>query len=794
MITVNWHYFQAKTGDSAPAEFERLCYFIFCRRYHRLYDISRYRNHPALETSPIEVDGELVGFQSKFFLDKFSNYKSDILDAVEKVSVYYPKIKRLVFFMPMDHDFNPKAKNDSLETAAQKEIESRAISHGFKIEWFCHSNFEATFSNKAYYDIGCYYFSDKRGIFALFDEIDCSKKRFIQTIHDSIEVGGKKFKIDRKELLKKIELSNAGTIFILYGEGGIGKSGVIKELIQEGNGTTWVFRPEEVVRFFSDSELSRNWHTAIGDVINETNDIANRTIIVDAAEKIENLESGGGIFFAVIRTFVDAGWKVVFTIRTMFCDMLVRYLSSNMPSSHVRREMISPLTLAEMGRVESEFGIRLPSETCALHFLKIPFYLNIYIKNVKEFQKSDLRDFKKHLWCLVVEGGYVGDFAAACFQGMVIKHIAEHDYWLNVSSASKEIIQTLVEREILLQDVATSQYYIAHDIYEEIALEHEIEKIFVKWSSDEFFQKIPESRTMIRAFRMWLKDKLESEIDSVKGIVCSAINQVGGRWKNEALIAILNSSYAETFLAENKDRLFADKVAFLCSVIKLVRCACKEPRRDFPISELSNTTLRYYLTKPSGRAWEVLISFICDNDACLHGFDLGPIVDFICEWIQCNSDGEVARKAGLFAMKVSLQDGKEFETHYDSWGNLTKIITASSKEIHNELHEFISFTLNDYNPSTVGLQREIYKGVLEHPYEHVNFIKEFPELTRQMAMAAWFKSRNHYYSTEWAEEVFGLSDRFLGSCVCPSVHATPIYMLLKVDFIKTLDFLVEVVN
>ena len=229
MITVNWHYFQAKTGDSAPAEFERLCYFIFCRRYHRLYGISRYRNHPALETSPIEVDGELVGFQSKFFLDKFSNYKSDILDAVEKVSVYYPKIKRLVFFMPMDHDFNPKAKNDSLETAAQKEIESRAISHGFNIEWFCHSNFEATFSNKAYYDIGCYYFSDKRGIFALFDEIDCSKKRFIQTIHDSIEVGGKKFKIDRKELLKKIELSNAGTIFILYGEGGIGKSGVIKE-------------------------------------------------------------------------------------------------------------------------------------------------------------------------------------------------------------------------------------------------------------------------------------------------------------------------------------------------------------------------------------------------------------------------------------------------------------------------------------------------------------------------------------------------------------------------------------
>jgi len=794
MISVNWHKFQAKVGDSAPAEFERLCYLIFCRKYNRPYGIFRYRDHPALETSPIEVDGELVGFQSKFFLDKFSNHKSDIIEAVEKVEKHYKELKRLIFFMPMDHDCNQNAADDGHETNAQREVENLAISFGFKIEWFCHSHFEATFSNKLYFDIGRHYFSDDHGMFALFDEIDCCKKRFLKTIHDSIEVGGKKFKIDRKELLKKIELSEGGTIFILYGEGGIGKSGVIKELIQDGNGTTWVFRPEEVVRFFSDSELSRSWHTAIGNVINETNDIVNRTIIVDSAEKIENLESDGGIFFAVIRIFVDAGWKVVFTIRTMFCDMLVRYLSSNMSSLHVQREMISPLTSTEIGRVESEFGIRLPSEVCTFHFLKIPFYLNIYIKNVKEFQKTGLCDFKKQIWFLVVEGGHVGDFAAAYFQRMVVKHIKEHDYWLDVSSALPETIQTLIKREILLQDFATSQYYIAHDVYEEIALEYEIEKILREWSTGEFFQQIPESRKMIRAFRIWLKDKLEFDIDSVKGVVRSAVNQVGGHWKNEALIAILNSSYAETFLAENKDRLFADKAAFLCSVIKLVRCACKEPRRDFPISELSNANLRYYLTKPSGRAWEVLILFICDNDACLHGFDLGPIVDFICEWIQCNSDGEVARKAGLFAMKVSLQDGKEFETHYDSWGNLTKIITASSKEIHNELQEFISFTLNDYDSSTIGLQREIYKGVLEHPYEHVNFIKQFPELTRQMAMAAWFKPRNHYYSAEWAEEVFGLSDRFLDSYVCPSAHATPIYILLNLDFAKTLDFLIEVVN
>ena len=288
MISVNWYMFQAKFSDSAPAEFERLCYFIFCRRYNRPYGILRYRNHPALETSPIEVNGELVGFQSKFFLDKFSNHKSDIIEAVEKVAKHYTKLKHLIFFMPMDHDCNQNAADDGLDAKVQIEVEKLANSHGFKIEWFCHSYFEAIFTNKVYSDIGRYYFSAEHGLFALFDVIACSKNRFLQTVHDSIEVGNKRFKIDRKNLLKRIGCLDPGTIFVLYGEGGIGKSGAIKDLVQENDGLCWVFRAEEIVQFFSDAELSQNWHTSFESVVNETKDLPNRIIIIDSAEKIEN--------------------------------------------------------------------------------------------------------------------------------------------------------------------------------------------------------------------------------------------------------------------------------------------------------------------------------------------------------------------------------------------------------------------------------------------------------------------------------------------------------------------------
>lgn len=794
MISVNWHKFQAKVGDAASIEFERLCYLIFCRIYNQPYGIFRYRNHPALETSPIEVDGELVGFQAKFFLDKFSSHKSDIIVAIERVATYYPKIKRLFFFMPMDHDFNPKAKNDALETAAQKEIESLAISHGFKIKWFCHSNFEVLFTDNKYRDIGCHYFTDNLCLFDLLDSIDICKRRFFRRIHYSIEWKGKSYKVDRCKIINAVKGGDLGSVFVIHGEGGVGKSGIAKDLLEGNVGVSWVFQPQELLNFLGDNELSRNWHTTLEDVIGEADDSSQRIIIVDAAERIENLDTDRSLFFDIINVLVSSGWRVVFTVRTAFCEQLIISLNTYMPSSRILREEVLPLSTVELGELENKLGVVIPSESFIDHILKIPFYLNLYIQNVVEFQKVGLHNFKKHIWSLVVQGGCVGDPAAACFQQMVVDQIQKYSYWLDVSTATKDNISALVKRGILLEDLDTSKYYIAHDVYEEIALEHQIETIFASKDEREFFDAVPESRSMIRAFRLWMNDKLLSNPDSVRSVLYRALSQEKQCWRDETLIAVLNSSYAETFLTENKDKLFADNAKLLCSILKLIGCACKEPCRDVANLGLDNSPLQYYLTRPSGRGWEVLVNFICDNEDWLQGFDLATIVNFVCEWSRYNVIGATSRKAGLLAMKIALQEGSKFETHYDSWPKLLRIITATSAAIHNELERFILFTLEDYDSSVKGLQYDIYEGVLEHPLEHVNFIKEFPKLTRRMAKAAWFEKRNHYHSVEWAEEVFGLSGRFSSHYCLPSAFTSPICLLLQVDFPETLDFIVEVMN
>ena len=794
MISVNWHKFQAKVGDSAPAEFERLCYLIFCRIYNKQYGIFRYRNHPALETSPIEVDGELVGFQSKFFLDKFSSYKTDIIEAVEKVAAYYPKIKRLVFFMPMDHDFNPKAKNDALETEAQKEIERLAISHEFEIEWFCHSNFEALFADNKYQDIGCHYFTDNRCLFDLLDSIDICKRRFLRRIHYSIDWNGKSYKVDRRKILNAVKGNGFGSVSIVYGEGGVGKSGIAKDLLEEKLGVSWVFQPQELLNFLGANELTRNWHTTLENIICEAYDFSQKIIIIDAAERIENLDADRSLFFDIVNVLANSGWKIVFTVRTAFCQQLIISLNTYMPSSKIQREEVLPLSMVELGEVEKKLGVAIPSESFIDHILRIPFYLNLYIQNVVEFQKAGLHNFKKNIWLLVVQGGCSGDPAAACFQQMVVNQMQRYSYWLDVSMATGENISTLVARGILLEDVDTSKYYIAHDVYEEIALEHQIETIFASKDEGEFFDAIPESRSMIRAFRLWMNDKLLSNPDSVRTVLYGALSQKKQCWRDETIIAVVNSSYAETFLTENKDKLFADNAKLLCSILKLIGCACKVPSRDDANLGLDDSPLQYYLTKPSGHGWEALVEFICNNEDCLQGFDISTIVNFICEWSRHNTIGAIPRKAGLLAMKIAQEDGGKFETHYDSRPNLLRIITSTSAVIHDELERFILFTLEDYDSSVRGLQHDIYEGILEHPLEHANFIKEFPDLTRHMALAAWFEKRNHYYSVEWTEEVFGLSGQYSCRHSFPSAFTSPICLLLQVDFSKTLDFIVEVMN
>lgn len=64
MILADWNVFACKFSGNEQAAFEQFCYLLFCKKYGYEMGISRYFNNPGIETNPIAVDGEAIGWQA----------------------------------------------------------------------------------------------------------------------------------------------------------------------------------------------------------------------------------------------------------------------------------------------------------------------------------------------------------------------------------------------------------------------------------------------------------------------------------------------------------------------------------------------------------------------------------------------------------------------------------------------------------------------------------------------------------------------------------------------------------
>ena len=76
MIKPNWDKFKEKFSENPQNNFEWFCYLLFCKEFKKPLGIFRYKNQAAIETNPIEVDGEIIGWQAKFYDPPLSKHKS----------------------------------------------------------------------------------------------------------------------------------------------------------------------------------------------------------------------------------------------------------------------------------------------------------------------------------------------------------------------------------------------------------------------------------------------------------------------------------------------------------------------------------------------------------------------------------------------------------------------------------------------------------------------------------------------------------------------------------------------
>ena len=92
----SWDSFVGKNSDDTRHSFEALARFLFREKYHLGDSLPYYKNHPGNETDTVEIDGEVVGFQAKYFEGEID--AKQIKMSVEKAIQYNPKQTKIIIY------------------------------------------------------------------------------------------------------------------------------------------------------------------------------------------------------------------------------------------------------------------------------------------------------------------------------------------------------------------------------------------------------------------------------------------------------------------------------------------------------------------------------------------------------------------------------------------------------------------------------------------------------------------------------------------------------------------------
>ena len=223
IIKPNWNNFKAKFNENPQLNFEWLCYLLFCKEFKQDKGIFRYKNQSAIETNPIAINNEVIGWQAKFYEFSLSNHKKEILETLEKAKKNYPNINKLIIYTNQEWGQNKEGRKPK----GLEEIEKKAKELNIKLEWRTKSFFESPsvcIENKI---IAEHFFAFDKSIFDLIKEQKEHTENILKQIKTTFNFKNQVFGISRNEIIDKLE-STKSQVIILSGIAGVGKTAVIK--------------------------------------------------------------------------------------------------------------------------------------------------------------------------------------------------------------------------------------------------------------------------------------------------------------------------------------------------------------------------------------------------------------------------------------------------------------------------------------------------------------------------------------------------------------------------------------
>lgn len=793
MIKPNWDIFKAKFSDNPQDNFEWFCYLLFCREFNENKGIFRFKNQSAIETDPVAKEGEIIGWQAKFYDTSLSSHKNDLIALIDRAKRDYPNITKLFFYTNQEWG-QSKGKTPQ----SKLDVEKKAIENGFNVEWRTASYFESEFVAIKNENISKHFFSLDKSI---FDQIEAQLRHtanILDEIRTSISFGGQNIEIDREDIYRGLD-DNLHQIIILSGVGGVGKTAVIKKLFKR-------YKDQRPFYIFKATEFElRNINELLTDCtfqdfIDAHKDDSNKIIVIDSAEKLLYLKNTDP-FKEFLRILINNKWKIIFTTRNDYLEVLNTEFSEIYGIIPVNLR-ISNLSSEELDAISGKYGFDLPKDEKLIELIKNPFYLNEYLRFYVKGEEIDYINFKKQLWDKIIKKSKPA--REQCFFKVALERANKGQFFIRPSCESR-ILDDELKSDGILGYETPHGYYITHDIYEEWALEKIIEAGFVsKESNKDFFANLGISLPVRRSFRNWLSEKLLIENDTIKDFIEEVVRdkEIESFWRDEVIVSVSLSDSSDYFFEVCKEALLANKQELLKRVTFLIRIACKEVDADvfksFGLKRVNLFHLKFVLTKPKGRGWESLIKFVYNNLEKIGISNIYFVLPIIYDWNSKNKEGETVKYASLIALQYYewiIQEDR-FISRDDSQNQLLQTIIFGSSEIKDELKSILEQIIKNKWKNHRDPYYDLSKIILTK-MEGIQVSYVLPEYVLQLADLFWYsspvKGRSDYSYRPGVEKYFSMEEEHL-EYFPASAYRTPIYWLLQSSLQKTIDFIIEFTN
>ncbi len=794
---MNWKVFELKYDKRETWAFEKMSYLLFCAEFNNRIGLFRYKNQTGIETEPIEKDGKFYGFQSKYYTNSISANKDDIIDSIKKSKLKNKQLNEL--FLYINQELSESTATSKKKPQYQLDIEKAAKTEGVDITWRVPSHFELQLSlpdNKYIYDI---FFRLEPNEGDLVDEISKHNENILQAIQTEIPFGDKQIKIDRSSIVEKIaETSQSKKNIIISGEGGCGKTAILKEYYNSycNKIPICVFKANELNVNHINDTFHFDYKFTFAQFLNTYKDETLKIFVIDSAEKLAEV-SNNDILTTLLQRLKENDWNIIFTTRYTYLNDLIFHIKENYQLSFEVNDI--PLISEEkLKAIADEFNFLLPDNQKFLDRLRNLFYLREYIQQYSNIDKQGNYDsFINLLWKKRIQNTIQKDNLHLERERCIIS-IAEQRYktgrfYINADNLLQSALFQLKQDEILGYNDSHNGYFITHDIYEEWALNKIVSRIFSNYSTTkDFFDDLGNSLPIRRAFRLWLSEQLFEKNQEIENFIQDSFTnvEVTQFWKDEILISVLLSDYSKTFFNFFENEIIANDFKILKRILFLLRIACTD------ISANQNIEI----IKPKGKGWEEIITLIYKHKNDFFDSNLKLVLPILYDWCYFNKTGEITKYAGLLALSITQKTETEdnFYMHEIAEENVLKVVFNASSELKQELKEIfdkvISNKWTEHNAPYEGLCSKI----LEKPYIAIELIKILPLSVIQLCNLFWKKQKEESdifgYDRDTMESQYGLVDEYKFNYFPASANQTPIYWLLKYAFYETLDFIIDFTN